>query len=218
MNKYIICFISLISTIALSQNNDSFEGIIIYENFFKSKIDSIKDSDFENAYGKQTKYMISKNGDYINLFKGSYITIQLFKNEQNKIYTALNGNDTIVYNKTNDKTYHEPISISKTDNEEICLDKLCNEIVFNTSGAKYKYYYNTDYFVDPKLYTDHYLGNWNQIINLTQSFPIKVILETDSFIMTSVAINIKEGSINQNLFNLPLDTPIKQAESNLFLK
>ncbi len=180
MNNKIFTFFIILIFITFSvnsQNKESFEGIVIYENVFKSKVDSISDNHFENAYGKQTKYVLAKNGDYINLFKGSYITIQLYKKQEDIIYTLLTGRDTIFYNRTNKKT--DSISnFKQTKNQEMVLDKNCNEITFETSTSKYKYYYNNDYFIDPMLYSNHYLGSWNQIVKKTKSFPMKVILET----------------------------------------
>jgi hypothetical protein len=215
MNKFII--IVLISFNTFSQNKESFEGIIIYENTFISKIDSISNSHFENAYGKQTKYVLDKNGDYINLYKGSYITIQLYKKKEDIIYTLLTGRDTIFYNKTNEKT-DDISNIKETEKQILVLDKNCNEIIYETSTSKYKYYYNNDFYIDPKLYSNHYLGNWNQIVGITKSFPMKVILETDYFIMTSTAISVKKGAVEKQLFSLPPNIPISKAKENLFLK
>ena len=145
MNKFFAIFLIFLSYNSFSQNKESFEGIILYENTFKSKIDSISSSHFENAYGKQTKYILAKNGDYLNLFKGSYITVQLYKNKEDNIYTVLTNRDTIFYNKVTEKK--GDISNLKTSLEEtIILDKNCIEISFETETSKYKYFYNNDYF------------------------------------------------------------------------
>ena len=160
---------------------------------------------------------MAKNGDYLNLFKGSYITVQLYKNKEDNIYTVLTNRDTIFYNKVTEKK--GDISNLKTSLEEtIILDKNCIEISFETETSKYKYFYNNDYFVDPTLYSKHYLGNWNKIVEKTKSFPMKVVLETDYFTMISIAISIKEGEVDQRLFSLPSNIPVAPAKENLFIK
>lgn len=217
MNKLIIMILILISFDTFSQDKESFEGIIIYENIFESKVDSISSSHFENAYGKQTKYVLDKNGDYINLYKGSYITIQLFKKKDDIIYTVLTGRDTIFYNKTTEKI-DDISNIKQTKKQISVLDKNCDEITYETSTTKYKYYYSNEFFIDPKLYSNHYLGNWNKIVEITKSFPMKVILETDYFIMTSTAISVKKGTVEKRLFSLPPNIPVSKAKENLFFK
>ena len=220
MNKNIIIstlsfFLILVNS--FSQKKVSFEGIIMYENNFKSKIDSISNTQFENAFGKKTKYLLDKNGNYINLFKGAYITIQLFKKNKNTLYTLLTGKDTIYYNKVNKKGGGIS-NVKRTKNKERVLDKNCDEVTFKTATSKYKYYYNTDYFVDPKLFTTHYLGNWDEIVKITKTFPLKVVLETDSFVMTSTAISIKKGKLEQHLFNLPPNMPVTKGNNNIYIK
>lgn len=219
MIRFIMLLITVLSlkTFSQNQNMESFEGIIIYENNFQSKIDSISDEHFENAYGKQTKYIIAKNGDYINLYKGSYITIQLFKKIEDRVYTLLNNRDTIFYNMVTEK--RGSISKLKTiRNSEEVLGKSCNELSFVTENSKYHYFYNDEYFIDSNLYSNHYLGSWDEIVKTTKSFPMKVILENKHFIMTSTAVSIKKGAVNKKLFTLPPNISISKSKENLFIK
>ena len=47
---------------------------------------------------------------------------------------------------------------------------------------------------------------------------MKVILETDYFIMTSTAISVKKGTVEKRLFSLPPNIPVSKAKENLFFK
>ena len=215
MNKIliIVCLFFVIK----SQSQESFEGIIQYRNMFKSKVDSISNEALLKAYGEQTKYLLSKDGDYINLFKGSYITIQLYKKDELKLYTLLTKRDTIFYNDVRQElgTLKE-LSI-KSVKEESILGYPCKIRKFELNDIKYTYYYSDDIYVDKSLFNDHNFGKWNEIIEITKSIPLKVIIENNIFTMESIATSVKKGKVDKRLFNLPPNSPTKKADNNLFI-
>lgn len=217
MNKITTAIFLLFTTYLLSQTKESFEGIINYNNVFESKVDSISNESLLSAYGKETKYLLSKNGDYINLFKGTYITIQLYKKNELKLYTLLTKRDTIFYNDVREEVGVLKNLNTKSSKKENVLDYICKTVSFQLNNTKYTYYYSDEIYVDSTLFTKHNFGKWNKIVAFTNAIPLKVVVENDLFVMQSTAIKIKKGKVNKRLFSLPPNSPIKKAGSNLFI-
>ena len=66
-----------------------------------------------------------------------------------------------------------------------------------------KYYFNSKYSVDPKLFTEHKYGNFHEFVSRSKALPLKAILESGQYVLESVAIEAKESKISDSLFNLP---------------
>ena len=83
------------------------------------------------------------------------------------------------------------------------LGYKCDEVVlFCKSGAQ-RYYFNSKLSVDPKLFINHKFGNWYQYLLLSKALPLKTVIETAQFTMTSVATEVKVEKLDGKQFQLP---------------
>ena len=175
-----------------------FEGHIKYSNSYKSKMNSVSSAQFEKMMGTQQVYII-KDNYYKSVFNGSYLEIQLYRGDENRCYTLTSQSDTLFWEdcmKNNDAAISYEIKL----NQDSVLGIICNEIIVTSLKSKMHIFYNEKFKINPEQYKNHNYGNWYYFISKTKSVPLKTVLETDQFIFTSIASEIKSYKINDNAF------------------
>jgi hypothetical protein len=61
-----------------------FEGKIIYQNSFKSKVPNVSDQQLSSVIGSRQEYYIKK-GNYKSITNGTYIQWQIYINKDNRL-------------------------------------------------------------------------------------------------------------------------------------
>ncbi len=191
----------LATTFAISCFAQNFEGKIIYKNSYKSKIPNVTDVLLTTMMGATQEYFI-KNGDYKSITDGSLFQWQLYVNKDNKLYSKMSNNETILWNDgaTN------PDEIVKTEVNKGAakiLNYLCDELILTCKSGIQKYYFNTKISVDPKMFASHKFGNWYDVVSITNSLPLKSTIDNGQFYLESEATEIKEMQLEKTLFQLP---------------
>ena len=80
----------------INMNAQSFEGKIMYSNNYQSKIANYPSEQLNNLMGTQQAYVI-KDGNYKSTFNGSFIKLQIYRGDENKIYTLTAKSDTLYW-------------------------------------------------------------------------------------------------------------------------
>src|SRR5258706_9012737 len=168
--KYYFTFL-LIIFYALTTFGQTFEGEIVYENSFKSKIPNLSDQQFSSMMGLKQEYYIKK-GDYKSVANGSLVQWQLYINTDNKLYNKMANSDTILWN---DGSVNEDEVLSSTFNKGVIevLGYKCDELILNCKSGIQKYYFNSKLSVETKLYTNHKYGNWFDYLSRANALPLK---------------------------------------------
>src|SRR5258706_11524437 len=91
--RLLIIAISLISTLSIGQ---SFEGKIVYQNNYTSKLAQVKDEQFNVMMGTRQEYYV-KGGNYKSVTNGSFAQMQLYIQADNKLYNKLATSDTLYW-------------------------------------------------------------------------------------------------------------------------
>ncbi|MBS1759289.1 MAG: hypothetical protein JST23_04115 [Bacteroidetes bacterium] len=207
MNKATILFLFFFTVVKGYCQN--FEGEIIYNNHFTSKMKSYTDEQLGNLIGTKQEYLI-KDGNYKSFLNGMSVTMQLYDNKSNRIYNRTPKSDTLYWFDASMNT-DAVTSFEIKRNTEKILGYQCDAIIMKTKTGTTTIYYNAKYKVDSKLYTKHSYSNWAFYINQTKSLPLKTIIETDSFKMESIAVEIKPMSLGGEYFNIDIKTPVKKS-------
>ena len=205
-NIFFIQFIILISNLSFSQN---FEGKITYANNYKSKIENISDLQLTAMMGETQEFYI-KNGNYKSILNGNYLLWQLYSNKENKLYNKFAISPAIFWNDCKENL---DIILSTKINKKFVeiLGYVCDElIVVSTSGVQ-KYYYNEKTKADDKLFVFHKYTNWDQVVLLTKSLPLKTIIENNQFSFESIATSIKKDNLEDSMFVLPIDSLLQKS-------
>lgn len=197
--SFTIIFAVLATTItALGQK---FEGKITYQNSYKSKIPNLTDERFGNMLGTKQEYYI-KSGNYKSVTNGTLAQWQLYVNADNRLYNKMSNSETIFWN---DASINEDsvINVQMKKGVTEVLGYKCDELIFTCKSGTEKYYFNTKLGVDTRLYANHKYGNWSEYLKQANALPLKMIIDTKSFSMESVAIEVKEMQLVDKEFQLP---------------
>src|SRR5687767_6579666 len=84
---------TLITIMSIGQ---SFEGKIVYNNSYKSKMPNVKDEQLTAMMGSTQEYFI-KSGDYKSVSNGSFFQWQLYRNKDNKLYSKMSNSETLLW-------------------------------------------------------------------------------------------------------------------------
>ena len=186
---------------AISSFGQSFEGKIVYQNAYKSKIPNVTDEQFTTMMGSTQEYFI-KNGDYRSVANGSLFQWQLYVNTDNKLYSKMANTETLLWNDGAANTDEILKAEINKDVIEI-LGYKCDELVLTCKSGIQKYYFNTKLSVDTKLFVNHKFGNWYDFLSKSNSLPLKSIVTNGQFTLESVATAIKEMELDKTFFDLP---------------
>ena len=187
----------------------SFEGQITYENSYTSKVPNITSEQFNVMMGTTQKYYI-KGGKYKSITNGSFSKMQIYVPSENRLYNKLATSDTLIWSDVNINSDEAVDHEVKKDRAEI-LGYKCYTLMVRTKTGKAIYYFNKKIAVDPNLYKIHKYGNWDLILSLTKSLPLKIEMETQQFTFVSTAVEIKDMELEDSFFDLPEEVPIKRS-------
>ncbi|MDD1549489.1 hypothetical protein FO611_08815 [Riemerella anatipestifer] len=182
----------------------TFEGKIVYKNTYRSKIPNVTDEQFTTMMGSVQEYFI-KNGNYKSVANGSFFQWQLYVNKENKLYSKMANSEILLWNDgaaNSDKVLKAEVNKGVAE----VLGYKCDELVLTCKSGIQKYYFNTKFSVNTKLYENHKFGNWYDFLSKSNSLPLKSIIDNGQFTLESVAIEVKEMKVDNTIFDLPANT------------
>jgi hypothetical protein len=201
MARLFTCLLVLfISSTALCQ---TFEGRIIYQNAYKSKLPNVTDAQFSAAMGSTQAYYI-KDGSYKSVVIGAFYQWAIYDNNENKLYTKFLNSDTLLWNNGSEND-DEVLKVELNKGVTTILGYLCDELILTCDASLHKYYFNASIGVDPKLFEKHKFGNWYAFVSKSKALPLKIIMETNDFVMESTATLVSPMKLTDALFQLPKD-------------
>ncbi|MFI0491152.1 hypothetical protein [Flavobacterium sp.] len=203
MKKALLILVATILT-TITTFGQTFEGKVVYENAYKSKMQNVTDEQFTAMMGATQEYFI-KNGDYKSLANGTLFQSQHYVNKENKLYTKMSNSDAFLWN--DGATNSDEVIKSELNKDVIeILGYKCDELVLTCKSGVQKYYFNSKFTVDPKLFVNHKFGNWYDFVSKSNSLPLKSIIENAQFSMESTATNITEMKLDNSFFTLPANS------------
>ena len=205
-NSTLILLLLFFLTSAYGQ---TFEGEIIYSNHFTSKIQNFTDEQLGKMIGTKQEYFI-KDGNYKSFLNGQSVTMQLYDYRTNRLYNKTVKTDTLYWFDASINT-DGVISFEIKRNADTILGNQCDAIIMKTQTGTTTIFYTTQYKVDGKAYVNHNYSNWAFYTLKTGALPLKTIMETSSFKMESVAIEIKPMKLGEDYFKIDSKTPIKKS-------
>ncbi len=178
-----------------------FEGKIVYENTYRSKMPNVTHQQLTAVMVARQEYII-KGGSYRSSFGEPYMEWSLYRNAENRLYTKERGSDVLLWFDGAENTN----GVTKVEIRKGVIDILgytCDEAILTTANGVEKYYFNTKLGVDPSLYRRHKYGNWYNIVKATRSVPLKMIIDDKEFTITSVATEVTRMKLSAKDFALP---------------
>lgn len=210
MTKIIIVLVfTLCISIAYSQE---FEGEIVYQCIYKSKIAGISNDSLNTLMGHTQKYFI-KEGSFKVESDGTFYQWSIYKNSENKYYNKLSNSDTVTW--TNGNINHDSVINSQVNkNISEILGYRCDEIILTTKSGIKKFYFNANSVLstDPKKFINYEAGNWYDFLSISNSLPLRTIEDNEFSTYELIAKEIIPKKLENDFFNLPANTKIKESE------
>ena len=202
-----ICFLLIFSSIvSLGQ---TFEGKVIYQNTYKSKVPNVTDALLTSMMGTSQEFNF-KGGNYRSASNGTFLQWQLYLQKDNKLYTKFSNSSSILWN---DGAVN-PDSVLKTELNKEVVDILgykCDELIFTCKSGVQKYYFSSKLKIDPKPFEHHKFGNWYQYLSQSKSLPLKMIIDNAQFSLVSMATKVQPEKIDDQFFALPADAKLEKS-------
>ncbi len=200
----VICILTI--TTSYAQN---FEGTIVYQNIYKSKLPGVPDAQFSAMMGTTQEYSI-KDGNYRSSMSGTLVKWQLYVNKDNKLYTKMANMSSILWN--DGATNTDSILSSQINKNALeILGQMCDELILTCNSGVQKFYFSNNLKVDAARYAKHKFVNWNEVLAKTNSIPLKIIMTTPQFSIESTAIEIIPKKLDDSLFQLPPDSKLEKS-------
>ena len=170
------------------------------------------DQQLSSMIGSKQEYYIKK-GNYKSVMNGTFAQWQIYVNADNKLYNKFSNSETIFWN---DGSVNDDEVLSSVINKGVTeiLGHKCDELILTCKSGVQKYYFNSTFSVDTKLYSNHKYGNWYDYLSKANALPLKTIVENAQFRMESVATEIKPMQLDDKLFSLPPDAKTAKSPSN----
>jgi hypothetical protein len=179
----------------------AFEGEIVYQTIYTSKMTGVADSRIANAMGDRNEFYV-QNGNYKNITNGTVFHWQLYLHADNRLYEQMSNSGAILWvdgMKDKDTVYHSAIRFGA----ETILGYLCNELTLFCRTGIQKYYFTDKFPADGRLFARHRYGNYADYMSRANAIPLKFIIDTKEFKVESTAVLIKPGHLDTALFTLP---------------
>lgn len=208
MSKYIVLgILGLLIVVGVSAQ--PFEGKVVYQNTYKSKIPNVSDANLTAMMGSSMEYHF-KEGNYMTVTNGSLLQWQLYLRKDNKLYNKMAGSVALFWN---DGAVNEDEVIKSEINKGVAevLGYRCDELVLTCKSGVQKYYFTNKLKVDPAWFTAHKFGNWADVVSKTKALPVKIEIDNAQFTLNCTATKIEEGRLDGQLFVLPPDAPLQKS-------
>jgi hypothetical protein len=190
----------------------NFEGTIVYQTSYKSKLPNVTDEAFTEMMGTMMDYN-QKDGNYHSKTNGSFLHWQLYLRKDNKLYTKIAASPAILWNDGAEN----PDSVLKSELKKDAADILgykCDELILTCKSGVQKYYFNPKLSVDPSLYENLKFGNFSAYLAKAKALPLKMVIENAQFTMEAVATSVEEKKLDKNMFALPPDAQLQKNPYN----
>ena len=200
----------VISVLPLAQAvGQTFEGKIVYENNYKSKMPGVADEQFDSMMGTSQEYFI-KGGNYKSVMSGEMFQWQLYRHLDNKLYMKMSTSPAVLWKDGSENPDQvEKVEINK--GVTTILGHRCHELILTCKSGVQKYYFSPDLKVDADLFKDHKFGNFDKFISTARALPLKVVMETPQFTMESVATEIVPQKLQESAFELPENAQLQKS-------
>ena len=208
MAAIIRIFLSLVLSTAISYAQP-FEGKITYRNSYKCKIPNVTDEMFTAMMGASWEYSI-KGASYRTSSNGTMLQWQLYQPKDNKLYTKFSNSPSIFWN---DGAVN-PDSVIKSELNKNVVEILghrCDELILTCKSGVQKYYFNSKFEMNPKLFENFKFGNWYAYVSKAKAMPLKMIIENVQFTLESIATAIDAQKVDDQLFTLPAGATLEKS-------
>lgn len=211
MKKTIFFFLLFISIFSFSQ--EDFEGTIKFKFEFRDKTGKMSQEQIEQFLGKKQLYYLKKE-KYKSIMNG-VLKMTAFYNGNDTLFIKMKGTESLLYQPIIQKEKEKILSHKFVNITEKIAGIECKLLIVKTNQGIHKYYYSNDITINPKYYKNHYIGNWNYFMKMTNGgISIRHISDLKDSYQMIEAILIDKKPIDDSIFDRPKNLPITKMSKN----
>jgi hypothetical protein len=189
-----------------------FEGEVIYQMTYKSKMKDVSDERITNAMGDESDYYV-RGGDYKNVGNGTIFQWQLYRHDDNRLYNKMTKTNGILWidgASDQDTVY----SSSMVFGAATVLGYSCDELILYCRTGTQQYYFSSKLALDSRLYAKHRFANYYDYISRAHAVPLMYVIDTKQFTVTSKAVTVKPGPLDPGMFVVPAGALLSPMPQN----
>jgi hypothetical protein len=188
-----------------------FEGTVTYKYDVMSK-NAQFDSVWLRSLIGHGSTLFFKEGNYMHRYLGGLTRYDLYRKEDNKVYSKLTGNDTLFWTDCS-KPGDEVMKFSFTPKKENILGVLCDELIIYYKGRTITEYYNSDSLkINPVWFTNFLRDGQNLIDKKEKAIFLKQKVEYPDFKITITATAFSREPIDEIIFKLSAGEIVSQKD------
>ncbi len=202
--KYIIFSIILFFWVFIPTNIEAqnFQGIVHYEASFIVHNNNLSVEYLEKQMGRDI-ITYFKDGFYKEVTESDFMCYQLFRHDQNRIYFKNKlDRDTLRFSAVLKEEVNE-FKYEVLENVDTILGNVCNVLIVEGMYGKVRYYYSSNFPIDPIFYSKYTLNNKNKIVEIMKSIYLRLEMEYPEFTVTVEAKEIVEKRLRKREFKVP---------------
>ncbi len=205
-----ILFIFIASLLSVSAINENFEGKIIYQVRYHSRIPNVSSDQLTAMMGTEQEFYY-KAGSYKSAVNGTSMEYMIYIADSSKIYMKMANMDLLMWTdvtKETDQILHTQLN----KNTDTILGFACDELIIKAKNSTHKYYFNTAFGINPIESANHKASNWSAYLSASKALPLKMIIETEQFIVESVAVQYKKEPLAASIIKIDPSLKIVQSQ------
>jgi hypothetical protein len=187
----------------------SFEGRVIYKVSAKPKSQQFSNEQLTAMVGDTQEFFI-QGGYNKSVYNGTKMEWQIYRADENKVYTKVSDSEVIFWQDgafQNDEILKTELNRAVTK----VLDYTCDELILTCESGLYKYYFNTQFGIDAKLYEKYKYTNVAAKLAQIKALSLKSIADTPLFTIESVAIEVKPMKLDKKTFDIPANSSLVKS-------
>jgi len=175
-----------------------FEGKIVFQNSFQSKSGDTPNEYLNQLFGTTHNYQV-KNGNYKLSGNGKLLQWQIYVVQGNKLFTKLAAGDKLGIKdlgKEVEKVKNVKVNRKSTE----ILNYICDEFIIHCKNSTHRYFIDSSLNLNPEIFNTSKFNHQLAFLLKNQILPLKMVIEDEMSICESIAIEIKEEKIDENIF------------------
>ncbi len=200
MSKLLMIIFTLCSLSVFGQSGN-FNGKIIYEyQFLHSATGEDMRKSLGSFFGREQHYYA--NSENYKAYDENGQFRQLYNSKTNTYYFLNPGNGLVMEMDAGNQT-SKVISVEHFEETQQILGKECNKLIIKTDSDETTYWYSTEIKLNPENFKEHNVGNWNRYMEESGgALPLKFTVKNQNYIWVSAAIEIEDGDLKNEDFNI----------------
>lgn len=203
MKIVLTTFVLLLTIKGFTQKNN-FEGTVDYLLEVKNPNPKILPDSIWNSKVKKKSVLqryLYKGNRYKSIMNNE--SVQIYNPNDNMLLNYKIGKDTVqIKSIFAGKTIDPILSIEEESTSERVLGYECKKIIIKGKLTETTYFFSNKIRISAKNFKNHYYGNWNKYLEVSNSLPLKIITRNNFLFMIMTATNIDFSKVDDSEFKI----------------